>query len=145
MSAYAIPGYVISSCRPEILWQKVLNETAYTLGKNEDRVRDNVIKRQAAIAVMYVFSDLSLSEIGKKFNRDHSTVIYSIKKVNDAFYINDTLLTEQVKGLFKICWKEYKMAMSVKSSLSPVRREVLEIISERVKSTDFVRRISKRK
>lgn len=70
---------------------------AYSELKSKNRERNTVIARQYAMFQLYdILYPLgyTLTEIGKMFNRDHSTVIYSIRQVEDALSAGDFLITK---------------------------------------------------
>jgi chromosomal replication initiator protein len=51
---------------------------------SKSRKQHTVLARQMAIYICHELSSLSLNKIGKHFgNRDHSTVIHAIKKINE--------------------------------------------------------------
>ena len=56
------------------------------------------LARQVAMYLCRKYTDDSLSDIGKAFNRDHSTVMHSIKKVT-TMSARDTSVGAQVKML----------------------------------------------
>lgn len=51
------------------------------------RARELVMPRQIAMYFIKQFTKLSLSDIGRIMNRDHATVLYSIRKVKDFIEI----------------------------------------------------------
>ena len=73
--------------------------------KSRSRKRALAFARQMAMYLCRKYTDDSLAEIGRAFNRDHSTVLHSIKKVT-TLSARDTsvgaqvkLLSEKVQGL----------------------------------------------
>lgn len=63
--------------------------------RSPKRVRSVSIARHYAIYQVYqqlYIHGLSLSQIGKMFNRDHSTVLYSVKSISDAIKYKDPLI-----------------------------------------------------
>ncbi|WP_136808083.1 chromosomal replication initiator protein DnaA [Desulfosediminicola flagellatus] len=73
--------------------------------KSRSRKRQLTFPRQVAMYLCRKYTDDSLAEIGRAFNRDHSTVMHSIKKVTNLS-VRDTsvaaqmeLLTGKVKSL----------------------------------------------
>jgi chromosomal replication initiator protein len=52
--------------------------------KSKSRKKEIVVARQISIYLIRTMLDTSLMEIGKEFNRDHSTVISSINKVEKS-------------------------------------------------------------
>jgi len=65
--------------------------------KSANRQRNVVTARQYAFWRLYQHTyslGYPLVQIGKMFNRDHSTVIHSIKKIDEGLSVNDFLVTE---------------------------------------------------
>ena len=56
----------------------------FELSKTKSRKREIIIARQFAMYFLrQEFHKLSLQKIGDYFDKDHSTVVYSIKQIND--------------------------------------------------------------
>lgn len=142
-SAYTVPGLVVY--RPEQFGERIFNYTAQFLGENSDKLSENVVKRQATIAVMYVFTNMTLAEIGQKFNRHHTTVIYAINKVNDLFSIGDKLMMDEVKRLFLLCYKDYRQCKANYQILTKGRMELIDTITYRLNSVQFAKDLTRRK
>ena len=67
--------------------------------RGQQRVRDAVAARQIAMYLIRSMTNLSLDDIGKQFdNRDHSTVLYSIKQVEKQMK-KDPAFAETVKEI----------------------------------------------
>ena len=67
--------------------------------RGQQRVRDAVAARQIAMYLIRSMTNLSLDDIGKHFdNRDHSTVLYSIKQVEKQMK-KDAAFAETVKAI----------------------------------------------
>ena len=67
--------------------------------RGQQRVRDAVAARQIAMYLIRSMTNLSLDDIGKQFdNRDHSTVLYSIKQVEKQMK-KDAAFAETVKAI----------------------------------------------
>ena len=67
--------------------------------RGQQRVRDAVQARQIAMYLIRSMTDLSLDDIGKEFgNRDHSTVLHSIDKVEKQMK-KDSAFAETVKEI----------------------------------------------
>ena len=67
--------------------------------RGQQRVRDAVAARQIAMYLIRSMTNLSLDDIGKVFdNRDHSTVLYSIKQVEKQMK-KDPSFAERVKEI----------------------------------------------
>ncbi len=55
--------------------------------------------RQMAMYMIRRLTNLSLPDIGKEFNRDHATVLYSIRKVEDALKAGNTELQNNIRDI----------------------------------------------
>ena len=66
--------------------------------KGPQRARDAVVARQIAMYLIRTMTNLSQDNIGKLFNRDHSTVIHSIAQVEQKMK-KDPTFAETVKEL----------------------------------------------
>ena len=55
--------------------------------------------RQVAIYLIRKLTNLSTTDIGKELNKDHSTVIYSIKKVEDMLASGDESLKNHIRDI----------------------------------------------
>ena len=70
-----------------------------TIIRGQQRIRDAVAARQIAMYLIRSMTNLSLDDIGKVFdNRDHSTVLYSIKQVEKQMK-KDPSFAERVKEI----------------------------------------------
>jgi chromosomal replication initiator protein len=66
--------------------------------QSRSRKKQLTFSRQVAMYLCRKFTDDSLAEIGRAFNRDHSTVLHSIKKVTNMS-VRDTSVGAQVELL----------------------------------------------
>ena len=66
--------------------------------KGPQRAREAVTARQIAMYLIRTMTNLSQDNIGKLFNRDHSTVIHSIAQVEQKMK-KDPAFSEKVKEL----------------------------------------------
>ena len=55
--------------------------------------------RQVAMYLIRKLTNLSLPDIGKEFNRDHSTVLYAIRKVELALKKGDTNMQNNIRDI----------------------------------------------
>ena len=55
--------------------------------------------RQVAMYLIRKLTNLSLPDIGKEFNRDHSTVLYAIRKVEVALKNGDTNMQNNIRDI----------------------------------------------
>ncbi|MBK5201160.1 MAG: chromosomal replication initiator protein DnaA [Spirochaetaceae bacterium] len=73
---------------------EIIRETAnyYELShydlKSRKRTRKFVVPRQIAIYISRMLTDLSTTEIGSDFSRDHTTIMHAIEKVESDFKAN---------------------------------------------------------
>ena len=65
--------------------------------KSKSRLIEDVEARQVAMWFYVKKRSLHMGTIGRKFNRDHSTVNYSFKRVNDLMY-TDKLFRKKVQA-----------------------------------------------
>jgi len=78
---------------------------AYNVMSSKTRERNFVIARQYAIYQVYQqlhHLGYTLMEIGKLFNRDHATVIHSVKQIKSGIKYNDFLVTKIHKNYGKL-------------------------------------------
>ena len=62
--------------------------------QGKKRTRNIIYARQIAIYLCRQMLDLPFNDIGKKFNRDHSTVMYSVTNVEEKMKENRELREE---------------------------------------------------
>ena len=55
--------------------------------------------RQIATYLIRKLTNLSLPDIGKEFNRDHSTILYGIRKVEVALKKGDQQLQDNIRDI----------------------------------------------
>ena len=55
--------------------------------------------RQVAIYLIRKLTNLSTPDIGKELNKDHSTILYSIKKVEQALNAGDSNLQNHIRDI----------------------------------------------
>lgn len=70
----------------ETLIKKIVSDhfnVSIELLESRTRVREIAIARQFSMALTKKFTFLSLSSIGKLYNRDHTTVIHALQCVSD--------------------------------------------------------------
>jgi chromosomal replication initiator protein len=69
----------------------------------KSRKREIVKARFIAIYIIRTETDFKLSAIGKIFNRDHSTILHSIKIINNTLTLKyDTDISDDLKEIKKI-------------------------------------------
>jgi chromosomal replication initiator protein len=66
--------------------------------RSKSRKKEVAFPRQVAMYLARKFTEQSLTDIGKAFNRDHSTVLHSIKVVSDR-QLRDTSVSAQLEIL----------------------------------------------
>ncbi len=86
--------------KPIVEWVEKETGVPYFLMQTSSRKREFVEARQIAMSLLFKYfkHKMSLSEIGRKFNRDHATVIHSIKCVNNLIEL-DKEFRERYKPL----------------------------------------------
>ena len=86
------PSLIISQvCKFYSIDESVLRGTLKNKGTTE--------ARQIAIYLIRKLTNLSLPDIGKEFGRDHSTILYGIRKVEVALKGNDTALQNNIRDI----------------------------------------------
>ena len=91
-NAVPTPSIIISQvCKFYSVDETVLRGTLKNKGTTE--------ARQMAIYLIRKLTNLSLPDIGKEFNRDHSTVLYAIRKVEASLKAGDTNLQNNVRDI----------------------------------------------
>ena len=91
-NALPTPGLIISQvCKFYSIDEAVLRGTLKNKGTTE--------ARQTAIYLIRKLTNLSLPDIGKEFGRDHSTILYAIRKVEVALKSGDTALQNNIRDI----------------------------------------------
>ena len=91
-SAVPTPSLIISQvCKFYSVDETVLRGTLKNKGTAE--------ARQVAMYLIRKLTNLSFPDIGKEFNKDHSTIIYAIKKVEFALQSGDTSLQNNIRDI----------------------------------------------
>ncbi len=91
-SSLPTPGLIINQvCKFYSVDESVLRGTLKNKGTAE--------ARQVAIYLIRKLTNLSTPDIGKELSKDHSTVIYSIKKVEKALKEGDTALQNHIRDI----------------------------------------------
>ena len=91
-SAVPTPSLIISQvCKFYSVDETVLRGTLKNKGTTE--------ARQMAMYLIRKLTNLSLPDIGKEFNRDHSTVLYAIRKVETALKAGDSHIQNNVRDI----------------------------------------------
>ena len=91
-NALPTPSLIISQvCKFYSIDESVLRGTLKNKGTTE--------ARQIAIYLIRKLTNLSLPDIGKEFGRDHSTILYGIRKVEVALKGNDTSLQNNIRDI----------------------------------------------
>ncbi len=91
-NALPTPSLIISQvCKFYSVDEAVLRGTLKNKGTTE--------ARQMAIYLIRKLTNLSLPDIGKEFARDHSTILYAIRKVETALKSGDTNLQNNVRDI----------------------------------------------
>jgi len=86
------PSLIINQvCKFYSMDEAVLRGTLKNKGTTE--------ARQVAIYLIRKLTNLSLPEIGKEFGRDHSTILYAIRKVEVALKSENTGLKNNIRDI----------------------------------------------
>ena len=99
-----------------------------------------IIRRQIAIALMYIFSDKSGDQVGQVFgNKDHATVTYSIKRVDESIQINDKEFMHLILDPFK---KLYHLHLHKKARYNDRKQlDAIRKIDERIEMSYFAQKL----
>ena len=91
-NALPTPNLIISQvCKFYSMDESVLRSTLRNKGTTE--------ARQMAIYLVRKLTNLSLPDIGKEFNRDHATVLHSIRKVESGIQSGDETLKNTIRDI----------------------------------------------
>ena len=91
-NALPTPSLIISQvCKFYNVDESVLRSTQRNKGVAE--------ARQIAMYLIRKLTNLSLPDIGKEFNRDHSTVLYAIRKTEVALKNGDTTMQNNIRDI----------------------------------------------
>lgn len=86
------PGLIISHvCKFYSVDEDVLRGTLKTKGASE--------ARQVAMYLVRKLTNMSLPDIGKEFNKDHTTVLYAIRKVETGLKNKDSALQDNIRDI----------------------------------------------
>lgn len=78
-------GY--NSCKKQL--KATISDNVFLEERLNSRVREYVEDRAQWIYFLYKYTNMSLSRIGKLFNRDHATMIHAIKKYLEVYLLYD--------------------------------------------------------
>ena len=91
-NAVPTPNLIISQvCKFYSIDETVLRGTLKNKGTAE--------ARQVAVYLIRKLTNLSTPDIGKELNKDHSTILYSIKKVESALKSGDDMLQNHIRDI----------------------------------------------
>ena len=91
-SSVPTPNLIISQvCKFYSIEDSVIRSTLKNKGTTE--------ARQVATYLIRKMTNLSLPDIGKEFNRDHSTILYGIRKIEMALKKGDTDLQNNIRDI----------------------------------------------
>ena len=91
-NALPTPNLIISQvCKFYSIDETVIRGTLKNKGTSE--------ARQVAVYLVRQLTNLSTPDIGKEFNRDHSTILHSITKVETALKNGDTTLQNHIRDI----------------------------------------------
>jgi hypothetical protein len=133
MSPYTFPG---------VIEYIEVGEIPQMLGVDMSRLNrrngELICRRQIAIALMYIFSDKSMNEIGSVFgNKDHATVTYCIKRADEMAQVKDpdffTIAPEPFKKLYYL--HVHRKALNRRHD------EKIRKVSDRIEMSYFAQRL----
>ena len=88
---------VVSETLPEpVTVEKIVKEVSRTYNVSVDDIyskkkqADIAYARQISIYIVCQVMSLSSTEVGKKFNKDHTTVLYTVNKVKEILKVNES-------------------------------------------------------
>ena len=91
-SALPTPSLIISQvCKFYSVDESTLRSTQKNRGTAE--------ARQVAVYLIRKLTNLSTPDIGKELNRDHATILYSVKKVEQALAQGDTNMQNHIRDI----------------------------------------------
>ena len=91
-NALPTPALIINHvCKFYSIDESVLRGTLKNKGTAE--------ARQTAMYLIRQLTNLSLPDIGKEFNKDHTSILYSIRKVEDALKQGNTRLKDNIRDI----------------------------------------------
>lgn len=102
----AIKDIIVDTSSNPITVDKIVTEVARTYGENKDDIYSKkqnaqaTEMRQMAMYIVREMTNLSTKLIGREFNRDHSTVVYSLDKFAKR-YSEDSKLRSVVDNIMK--------------------------------------------
>lgn len=102
----AIADIFVDKVPTKVTIEKTVSEVARTYGVGPEEIyskKQNAIiteMRQMAMFIVRELTGLSTKAIGKEFNRDHSTVVYSLEKFQKK-YNEDSKIRSIVDGIIK--------------------------------------------
>ncbi|MDO4742698.1 MAG: chromosomal replication initiator protein DnaA [bacterium] len=99
---------IINDSIPEpITVERVVNEVSRTFGVSVEDIFSKrkssniVVARQAAIYILRETTQLSYMAIGKSFGKDHTTILYTIKKMEDNILKNNLTQKKLIEDIIK--------------------------------------------
>ena len=91
-NALPTPSLIISQvCKFYNVDEVILRSTKKNKGVAEPR--------QVAMYLIRKLTNLSLPDIGKEFNRDHTTVLYAVDKISNALKSNDKTMQDNIRDI----------------------------------------------
>jgi len=138
MNPYTLPGinYQINvNMIPHIL------NVDFTL---RNRQRENVIPRQIAMALMYVFSTKSLKDVGKVFGKDHATVVHCIKVMDNCVSSYDSLVYPILEPLFNRLYFEHLKRIKFYTASLGSNNTNVKMINDKLRLHSFTNELIER-
>ena len=137
MTPYIRPGII------ELATPVTIDELCgVDLKNNKSRKQETVVPRQVAIALTYVFSDLSLSKVGVKYGKDHSTVVSCLQAMNRAVISKDKLVLDILITAFRELHSAHLFSQMTSDLLDLKQQNTLRIVEERLNHYEFCKRLA---
>ena len=102
----AIADIFVDKVPVKVTVEKIVSEVARTYGAEPEEIyskKQNALiteMRQMAMFIVRELTGLSTKAIGREFNRDHSTVVYSLEKFQKR-YNDDSKVRQMVDSIIK--------------------------------------------
>jgi chromosomal replication initiator protein len=108
MNYYAIPGLKKDPAPKKIITDdNIISAVCWHTGVYLDKIKDKerrtdeiTLARHIAYHFLFNFTTLNKSEIGRKLNRDHTTIIYALRTIKNRIDTDDNVreLVEKIKN-----------------------------------------------
>ena len=117
-------------------WYNITPEEIYS----KSRKSLLVVARQIAMKIMKEVLEMPLTEIGRVFGKDHTTVIHGIKTINNAFDTNHKPIINCYSWVFNKVMQEFDIKKTTLIAYFPIGydlHKVVRKISKEYKEVTF--------